>query len=814
MFMKLMLLVAFAEALRRGALVKELIPLVHNTQGNSNFVLPLEKDIVAMRKEDDSNPKRRVLDEACENEMFTVSSNLDTRYGGHEGSYLNPYEAKAGCSFSVELNPGKHFYSSISGFQQRAADGNQPMLQYSWSVTSTGSETPLALFSLRGIPTISEQDIPDGFDWYLWHLNRDGSELFREDDEEIDYYHCWGGCGYEREGLLETCGACGVDLRSRFDTMYITLTAYSATEPMVVTITYDLIYTSNYILPEELQVIKTMYNEMCQPWAAPEDWVWENYQLINSEAQGERDTRTKPYCDWMQSMQVEDLSTGDCKIIPGVVCDADGHVSELLLDSVGLRGQFPTTFSTLKHITFLELPSNQISGSIPQGIFSSSIIERIDLSNNFLDGNLPCPQEDDSSSQLKELLLFSNYFSGDIPGCLFKRFTELSYLDLSRNFLQGSLPNEIRLATNLGGLYIDHLGLVGSLDALQQLSSLSNLDASHNYFRGSIDAEFLEAFPRLYELDLSWNLLNGTLPAFDKNINLRRLDLSHNEFSGSITDQFNVFAAQQDRGVLSSLNLADNNFCGTLPEVFYDLLLDAHFFVYELDVSRNQFRCSVSNTFFPAWATVLLHDFGKCIPVPEMKYLENDIIVLGENTQYLYIYGEFTLSTQGTCKFEFGSITATTPAIFESSSRVACLVPSDAPIGQATVTIASYCEDYASTETLGDNFVPMTFQILQQTPAPTYIRSSTSKKSESNQGAVIGGSIAAVIALIFLIFICYILGRERQGKPIFQPNKIQQRNPIHRNYQDEDEEGINLDIVSGGDAFNYKENNNSISEPA
>lgn len=112
--------------------------------------------------------------------------------------------------------------------------------------------------------------------------------------------HCYGYCGYEYQGLENTCAVCqDIDLRTVFDELMITVSTYNAGSTMTTEYTADMVYPSKYIKKEELDIIKEMYNTMCLPYSnMPVDWTWNDHQSVESDARGERDSRNKPYCDW------------------------------------------------------------------------------------------------------------------------------------------------------------------------------------------------------------------------------------------------------------------------------------------------------------------------------------------------------------------------------------------------------------------------------------------------------------------------------------------------------------------------------------
>jgi len=361
----------------------------------------------------------------------------------------------------------------------------------------------------------------------------------------------------------------------------------------------------------------------------------------------------------------------------------------------------------------------------------------------------------------------------------------LSILDLSRNTLDAKLPVEVNLAPKLATLDLERSGIRGTLDGFTNLSAMSTLDLSHNFITGGISEAFLEAMPRLYSLDLSWNDLNGSIPVIS-NAALRKIDVSHNNLDGELIDQFDIFAANQDLGISSELDISDNAFCGPLPSIFYDLIMDAQYYIYSFSTEANHFRCEKAgnNEYFDTWAFGLSHDFGRCVPIPVISSVTNsDLIQPGDEVM---LAGEFIETTRGWCLFTFEDRDEEVRAVYYSPSRVGCTLPDDAPIGTATVTVSHYCQDFASTETLSE-FAEIEFQIELEKVEDGDVGTSSSKKTKVDKSVVAWAVAAAILALCAMAFIGFILKRERSGNPLFKPLQ-QTENPIH--LEDDSNKGV------------------------
>ncbi|RXH85258.1 hypothetical protein DVH24_042026 [Malus domestica] len=155
-------------------------------------------------------------------------------------------------------------------------------------------------------------------------------------------------------------------------------------------------------------------------------------------------------------------SSSDCCHWEGIACDADGRVTHVSLPSNRLQGSISHSLGSLTHLSHLNLSHNLISGPLEAGLFlSSSCLEILDLSHNFLSGELPLFL---SSSYIQIVDLSNNQFNSTIPSSFLQHAWNLSSLNVSNNHFTGQIPSSICLRS----------------------SSLRVLDFSHNNFSGPI----------------------------------------------------------------------------------------------------------------------------------------------------------------------------------------------------------------------------------------------------------------------------------------------------------------------------------------
>ena len=761
-------------------------------------------------------PHRRLQGEivTCDpGDVYVVADDDDIEGGSHPGSMGNPLVVVSGCPVTVEVAQGKHAFLAIPGFSEASATGALPQLKWEWSVDSKHDETPLAAFSFMAYPRFEGQAPETYFDWYYWPLLNVDDVSFVEHAENFDYYHCYGFCQYyDDDGVEDECAACDAetDLRAVFDVLWVGISTFANKEAMRVTYRPTLFLEESALDGGDLEVVKALYRTNCEPYSHyPADWSWDEYISEDGDARGERDSRAKPYCDWWPDMTLDDLDgVDDCTEIPGVVCDSDGRVTGLDLETYGLRGPLPASLANLTKLETLELDNNRLNGSLPD--FSAlDALEDVRVGNNFFSGSLACVPD-----TVQIFAAGRNFLEGAIPDCFF-RSPALQVLDLGSNDLDAVIPASAAGESALSVLYLSQSGIKGGVGHVRNLTALGKLDLSRNFLTGPLEEATLAGLPKLYELDLGWNELSGPVPHVP-NPMLRLVDLSHNRFTGTIDAQFDDFAAGQDHGVTSALLLDDNEFCGPLPTVFYDLVADSHYFVYELDASRNRFRCAPSgaNEYFEAWAHTLAHDFGKCTPVAVPAAVapgRGDPVVMPGND--VDVRGTFVATTDGKCEFRAGDRSAVVAAFFVDETELRCTLPPDWPAARTTVEVAHHCEDFSSAETLGTAHAAVEFFVANatapptpapyarptaspvssapSTAAPTWARGEDSTEEILSTAALGGVVVAGVVALGLGAALYFIIKRELAGKPLFTPVP-DIANPIldgERGGDDDDDDG-------------------------
>ncbi|XVE51767.1 hypothetical protein DITRI_Ditri02bG0067300 [Diplodiscus trichospermus] len=149
---------------------------------------------------------------------------------------------------------------------------------------------------------------------------------------------------------------------------------------------------------------------------------------------------------------------------------------------------------------------------------------------------------------------------------------------------------------------LSNLGLSGSMGySLQSLTSLKELDLSHNNLAGDIPYITLS---NLQRLNLAYNQFTGGVPySFNQMPSLQYLNLGHNRLQNQLSDMFGPLSS------LSTLDLSFNSLTGDLPESFKNLTsinsmyLQNNQFTGTIDVLANLpvDNLDVSNNHFTGW---------------------------------------------------------------------------------------------------------------------------------------------------------------------------------------------------------------------
>jgi Leucine-rich repeat (LRR) protein len=253
---------------------------------------------------------------------------------------------------------------------------------------------------------------------------------------------------------------------------------------------------------------------------------------------------------------------------------------------------------------------------------SQSNVIYLELEDNHLDGTLPSSLR--HLTKLKSLFVFSNDLRGALPPEL-GELPDLEWIFATRNGFTGNIPASFAALKKLRLLQLDENQLSGGVPAhLAGMTALEELGLSNNQFSGSIPSEVAQ-LTNLKVLDLSTNQLTGGIPsALGSFAKLERLYLGDNQLTGSIPSQLG------DLATLVDLRLGFNQLSGPLPPSLGDLHA-----LELLAVSFNQLSGAIPDTLggLDAIKQIDLNTNQFSGPIPASLYGLNTLeeLKLGEN---------------------------------------------------------------------------------------------------------------------------------------------------------------------------------------
>ncbi|XP_058181366.1 probable LRR receptor-like serine/threonine-protein kinase At1g56140 [Rhododendron vialii] len=240
---------------------------------------------------------------------------------------------------------------------------------------------------------------------------------------------------------------------------------------------------------------------------------------------------------------------------------------------------------TVCHITQLEVHALDVTGGIPEELWSLTSLTYLNLGKNYLTG--PLSSSIANLTQMKWLYLAYNALSGEVPKELGK-LTNLTVLSICINNFSGSLPSELGNLVKLEDLYFYSSGVSGAIPStFAALQSLTTVWGSDNELTGSIP-EFIGNLSELRELRFQGNAFEGGIPSTFSNLtslmDLRISDLSKGSSS---------LAFLKDMTSLETLILRNNNISGTIPSNIGDFQS-----LSQLDLSFNILTGPIPDSLF------------------------------------------------------------------------------------------------------------------------------------------------------------------------------------------------------------------------
>jgi len=219
--------------------------------------------------------------------------------------------------------------------------------------------------------------------------------------------------------------------------------------------------------------------------------------------------------------------------ITGAIPVGIGNLNELAILQLGnnsLVGKIPPEIGMCKRLIWLDLTSNNLTGTIPSELANQagSVIPGSVSGKQFAfvrnEGGTNCRGagglvefEDIRAERLEDFpMVHACPLTRIYSGYTVYTFTtngSMIYLDLSYNFLSGTIPENFGAMAYLQVLNLGHNRLNGKIpESLGDLKPIGVLDLSHNNLQGFIPGS-LQSLSFLSDFDVSNNNLSGMIPS-------------------------------------------------------------------------------------------------------------------------------------------------------------------------------------------------------------------------------------------------------------------------------------------------------------
>jgi hypothetical protein len=143
----------------------------------------------------------------------------------------------------------------------------------------------------------------------------------------------------------------------------------------------------------------------------------------------------------------------------------------LSLRNTMLRGSIPTSLPQLRVLKHLDLHGNSLTGTVPYQLGTMDSLTYLFLGDNGFEREEDFPPYLSSLVNLQELNLESMQLGGSIPNWLGTSLTDLRMVDLSHNYLRGSVPSNLWRLRQLTYVLLHDNWLTGTIPQGVQFSN-------------------------------------------------------------------------------------------------------------------------------------------------------------------------------------------------------------------------------------------------------------------------------------------------------------------------------------------------------
>ena len=266
--------------------------------------------------------------------------------------------------------------------------------------------------------------------------------------------------------------------------------------------------------------------------------------------------------------------------LTGTIASSIANLTSLItldLERNNFTGHVKTTLRGLTQLEYLYLAHNELDDMLDDSfLFHLANIKGLTLNNNKFHTLVQLPESlFTSHPNMTVLDLSENYLKGTLPAMFTRGVTvesQLRFLSFSNNQLSGTLPLRIQALSNLETLDLSRNAFVGPVPvSLANLKSLKSLKLGHNTFENGPIPPALFTISKIEEISMPNAHLTGEIPSWFPLFNqLEVLDVRGNQLTGTIPSEIWEMPA------LKTLLLSNNKLNSTLPASFPDSQLGRH----------------------------------------------------------------------------------------------------------------------------------------------------------------------------------------------------------------------------------------------
>ncbi|KAK1416699.1 hypothetical protein QVD17_25815 [Tagetes erecta] len=281
------------------------------------------------------------------------------------------------------------------------------------------------------------------------------------------------------------------------------------------------------------------------------------------------------------------------------------------------------------HITHIQLKGLNLTGVIPEEFANLTFLQELDLSRNYISGSIPARF---GQLPLTILSLLGNRLSGPIPSEI-GDISTLEELVLENNLLNGQLPSNLGRARRLRRILLSANNFTGTIpESFGNLTNLQDFRIDGSTLSGRIPS-FIGNWTRVTRLDLQGTSMEGPIPSTISLLtNLTELRIT------DLTGPSSSFPGLQDMTGMIRLHLRNCMLTGSIPNYIGEMTQ-----LKNLDLSFNMLDGQVPDSIGRVdFDTVFLNNNSLSGNVPAWAFVGNRKIDLS--------YNNFTQAQQSGCQ--------------------------------------------------------------------------------------------------------------------------------------------------------------------